>query len=97
MLPSLASQTRKKLKNVLDVTTNVIVVLFAVVAIGVLVKNYLAPYGVRTSGAVMKGSTFPEIAGADYKLASRTLILALNVDCRYCTRSVPFYNSLAEA
>jgi hypothetical protein len=97
MLPSLASQTRKKLKNVLDVTTNVIVVLFAVVAIGVLVKNYLAPYGVRTSGAVVKGSTFPEIAGADYKLASRTLILALNVDCRYCTRSVPFYNSLAEA
>jgi hypothetical protein len=34
---------------VLDVTTNVIVVLFAVVAIGVLVKNYLAPYGVRTT------------------------------------------------
>jgi len=52
---------------------------------------------VRTSGAVMKGSAFPVIAGADYKLAPRTLILALNVDCRYCTRSVPFYNSLAEA
>lgn len=82
MLPSLASQTRKKLKNVLDVTTNVIVVLFAVVAIGVLVRNYLAPRGPRTSGAVMKGSAFPEIAGADYKLAPRTLILALNVDCR---------------
>lgn len=97
MLPSLASPTKEKLKNVLDVTTNVIVVLFAVIAIGVLVKNYLAPDGVKTSGVVMKGSAFPEIAGVDYKLAPRTLILALNVDCRYCTRSVPFYNSLAEA
>lgn len=97
MVRSFASQTTKKLKNALDVTTNVVVVLFAVVAIGVLVKNYLVPNRVNTSGAVMKGSAFPEIAGIDYKQAPRTLILALNVDCRYCSRSVPFYNSLAEA
>ena len=88
----------KKLKDILDVTTNVVVVvvLFAIVAIGVLVKNYFAP-NVKTSLAIMKGSTFSGIAGVDYKQAARTLILALNVDCRYCTRSVPFYNSLAEA
>jgi hypothetical protein len=80
----------KKLKDVLDVTTNVVVVVFAVVAMGVLVKNYFAP-------RVEKGSTFPEIAGADYNQAPRTLVLALNVDCRFCTGSVPFYNRLAEA
>ena len=97
MVPSLRSQTRKKLKDILDVTTNVVVVLFAVVAIGVLVKNYFAPPGVKTSVAVKKGSVFPEITGVDYKQTPRTLIIALNVDCRYCTRSVPFYNSLAEA
>jgi hypothetical protein len=96
MVPSLRF-TRKKLKVILDVTTNVVVVVFAVVAIGVLVKNYFAPQGVKTSVAITKGSAFPEIAGADYKQAPRTLILALNVDCRYCSRSVPFYNSLAEA
>lgn len=86
----------KKLKDILDVTTNVVVVVFAVVAIGVLVKNYFAPRGAETS-AVVKGSTFPEIAGADYKQAPRTLIVALNVNCPYCSRSVPFYNRLAEA
>ena len=96
MVPSLGL-TRKKLKDMLDVTTNVVVVVFAVVAIGVLVKNYFAPQDVMTSVAIAKGSAFPEIAGADYKQAPRTLILALNVDCRYCTRSVPFYNSLGEA
>ena len=97
MVPSLDSQTRKRLKSILDVTTNVVVILFAVVAIGVLVKNYFAPQRVKPSVAVKKGSAFPEIAGVDYKETPRTLILALNVDCRYCTRSVPFYNSLAKA
>lgn len=94
MVPSLGL-TRKKLKDVLDVTTNVVVVVFAVVAIGVLVKNYFAPQDVKSSVAIAKGSAFPEIAGVDYKQVPRTLILALNVDCRYCTRSVPFYNSLS--
>lgn len=97
MVPSLSSPTWKKLKDILDLTTNVVVVLFAVVAIGVLVKNYLAPQDTKTRVAITKGTLFPEIAGVDYKQNPRTLILALNVDCRYCTRSVPFYNSLAEA
>ena len=97
MLPSFDSQSRKRLKSILDVTTNIVVILFAVIAIGVLVRNYFAPQSVKNSAAITKGSIFPEIAGVDYKQTPRTLILALNVDCRYCTRSVPFYNSLADA
>jgi hypothetical protein len=87
----------KKLKSILDVTTNVVVVVFAVVAIGVLAKNYLLPRGPDAHAEIQKGSAFPEIAGADYKQAPRTLILALNVDCHYCSKSIPFYNRLAEA
>lgn len=97
MVPLLRSLTGKRLKSILDVTTNIVVILFAVVAIGVLVKNYFSPQSVKTSVAVKKGSVFPEIVGVDYKQAPQTLILALNVDCRYCTRSVPFYNSIATA
>jgi hypothetical protein len=97
MVPSSISLTRKKLKDILDVTTNVVVVLFGVVAIGVLAKNYFAPQSAKPNVELTKGSVLPAIAGVDYKQTSRTLILALNVDCRYCTRSVPFYNSLAEA
>lgn len=87
----------KKLKDILDVTTNVVVVVFAVVAIGVLTKNYFAPRVAETRAGVQKGSAFPKIAGVDYRQAPRTLVITLNVDCRYCTRSVPFYNRLAEA
>jgi hypothetical protein len=90
MVPSLGLLTRKKLKDILDVTTNVVVVVFAVVAIGVLVKNYFAPQSAKPNVVMTKGSIFPEIAGVDYKQSPETLILALNVDCRYCTRSVPF-------
>ena len=97
MVPSFELLTRKNLKSVLGVTTNIVVVVFAVVASFALVKNYFAPQNANTSAAIRKGSAFPQIAGTDYKQTPRTLILALNVDCRYCTRSVPFYNSLAEA
>jgi hypothetical protein len=58
MVPSLGLPTRKKLKAILEVTTNVVVVLFAVVAIGVLVKNYFAPQSAKTSVAFKKGSSW---------------------------------------
>ncbi len=47
----------KKLKDLLDVTTNV-------VAIGVWAKGYFAPRGAKNHAVVQKGSAFPEIAGA---------------------------------
>ena len=97
MLPSLRLPSAKKLKTILDVTTNIVVVVFALVAIGVLVKNYFAPSGAKTSVALTKGSLLGEIPGLDYKQAPRTLILGLNVDCRFCSKSIPLYNSLAEA
>ena len=49
MLPPLRLLTGKKLKDILDVATNVVVVVFAVVAIGVLVKNYFAPQSVKNT------------------------------------------------
>ena len=57
MVPSLDLLTKKKLKDILDVTTNVVVVVFAVVAIGVLVKNYFAP-DVKTSVAIKTEPSF---------------------------------------
>jgi len=97
MVPSLHLRTRKKFKAILEVITNIVVVSFAVVAIGVLVKNHFAPSIKKDGIALTKGSIFPAIAGVDYSRTTKTLILALNVDCRYCSRSVSFYNSLAEA
>lgn len=97
MVPSSDLPATTKLKAILEVITNVIVVLFAIVAIGVLVKNYFVPNGKKISVAISKGTVFPAIAGVEYSQNTKTLILALNVDCRYCSRSVPFYNSLAQS
>jgi len=52
MLPSSHVSTTKKLKQILDVTTSVVVVVFALVAISVLVKNYFARPGAKTSVAL---------------------------------------------
>jgi hypothetical protein len=97
MVAPSSSRRRTKLRNILDVITNIVVVVFALVAIGVLVKNYFSPTVTRPNIGLKSGDVFPPIEGADYKKAPRTLILALNVDCRYCTKSLPFYNSLASA
>ena len=64
MIPSSDLPKRKRFKDIVDVTTNVVVVVFALVAIGVLVKSYFAPQGVKTSVAVRTGSIFPEIPGS---------------------------------
>ena len=61
----------------------------------VLVKNYFAP-DVKTSVAIKTEPSFRR-SRCRLQTESSNLILALNVDWRYfCTRSVPFYNSLVE-
>jgi hypothetical protein len=54
MVPSLRLLTKEKLKGILDVTTNIVVVVFAVVAIGVLVKNYFLPQRAKLNTAITK-------------------------------------------
>jgi hypothetical protein len=97
MIPSLGLPTRKKLKDILDVTTSVVVVLFAVVAIGVLVKNYFVPQGVKTSVAIKQGSVLPQIAGVDYSRLREPSSSRSTWTAGTARGSVPFYNSLVEA
>ncbi len=61
MVRSVDRQTRKKLKDILDVTINIVVVLFAVLAIAVLLKNYFAPPREKTTVTVKTGSIFPDV------------------------------------
>ena len=61
MVPSLNSHTWKRLKSILDVATNVVVILFAIVAICVLVRNYFAPQNDATQEPqrLVKGTKAP--------------------------------------
>lgn len=36
----------------------------------------------------------PTIAGVDFEEKEKTLILALNVNCGFCEKSLPFYEQL---
>jgi hypothetical protein len=62
--------------------------------------NYLGPTDQRTprlKAGFEKGQHLAPIPGISYGKAPRTLLIALNTNCGFCTESVPFYNRLAEA
>jgi hypothetical protein len=41
-----------------------------------------------------RGALMPSIAGVDFEAKEKTLILALNVNCVFCEKSLPFYERL---
>lgn len=41
-----------------------------------------------------QGAPMPAIAGVDFEEKEKTLILALNVNCGFCEKSLPFYERL---
>jgi thioredoxin-related protein len=87
-----------RLKHYLEVITNIVVVLFVVLAVVVIAKNYLTSRNKETASAKIKvGSIFPNIPETNYGQSPKTLVIALNVYCHYCTQSIPFYQRLAEA
>lgn len=87
----------RRFKSVLEITTNIAVLVAAVVMIYVFASGYLASgKNDQRPNSLPKGSQF-NFRGVDYRKAPRTLILALNTRCSYCTKSIPFYRQLLEA
>jgi len=87
-----------RVKNYLEIGTNIAIVVVAVAVLGTVIRNYLsnrkpAPY----PNALKRGSVMADVKGAELNKYPRTLILALSTQCRYCTQSVPFYKRLLQA
>lgn len=88
----------QKLKAYLEVTTNIAVILVAVLVIGTFAWNfYHARQGetVLESG-LLKNTVLSPLRGVSYSESPQTLLIAMNTQCRYCSESTAFYNRLAE-
>jgi hypothetical protein len=87
-----------KLKNLLEVVTNVAVLLVALVVLGTFAWSYFAaqPRQLPHVG-LQKGKEFAAVAGVNYGDSSQTLLVAINTHCGYCKGSLPFYRQLIEA
>jgi hypothetical protein len=82
----------------IELLANVAIIAVAVLLGAALVRQYLLPGG-RDSAAsprIQKGATVA-VPGVDWSKSNRTLILALQKGCHFCTESAPFYKRLAPA
>jgi thiol-disulfide isomerase/thioredoxin len=84
-----------KAKTLLEVATNVAVLLVAAVFLGNFAWNYAhrKPAQQLRLG-LEKGKSFAPLDGVDYSHAPQTLLIAMNTTCGYCKESIPFYQQL---
>lgn len=88
-------------KSYLEVTTNIVVLLVALVVLGNFAWVHLAKQptqpALRAEGGLKKGSAFSLIPSVDYGKNSQTLVIALSSRCDHCNESIPFFKQLLEA
>lgn len=84
-------------KHALEVVTNVAVLLAAAVFIAALSWGFFVRQQAPSAGSgFRKGTPAPVLPNVEYAGASKTLLVAMNTKCHFCTESIPFYNSLVE-
>ncbi|MEK6299871.1 MAG: hypothetical protein AABO41_04045 [Acidobacteriota bacterium] len=88
-------------KTYLEVTTNIVVLLVALVVLGNFAWVHLAKQPkqleLRAEGGLTKGSAFSPIPTVDYGKSSQTLVIVLSSRCDHCNESIPFFKQLLEA
>ena len=86
-----------KVKNFIEVASNVAVVVVALVVVISFIRGYISPSpSVRLQGGLQKGIQFPQVMGIDFSKSQRTLLVALDPNCESCVESLPFFKSLAD-
>ncbi|MGA9770231.1 MAG: hypothetical protein WBV94_14415 [Blastocatellia bacterium] len=86
-----------KVKNFIEVASNVAVVVVALVVVISFIRGYISPSpAVRLQGGLQKGTQFPQVIGIDFSKSQRTLLVALDPNCESCVESFPFFKSLAD-
>lgn len=86
-----------KLKNYIEVATNLAVLVLCCVVLASLAWRYFAssPRVLIQSG-FQKGAEFPRLPGVDYSSSPKTLLIAMDSTCSSCSENIPFYKQLAE-
>ncbi len=83
------------MKNKVEVTANVVVIVLAVVIGSVFLKDRFASSG-PAPNEVKVGDQLPGLHAYNWKAHERTLVLALRNGCHFCEDSMPFYRRLAK-
>ena len=87
---------QSKVKNALEIATNIAVLLVAVTVLTVFALNFYTKPQPQLRQGLQRGDTIPQLQGLNYRDASQTLLIALNTRCGYCNESIPFYQQLVQ-
>jgi peroxiredoxin len=87
---------RSKVKSYLEVATNIAVLIVAMIVVGVFAQSYFFGGPPTIKAGLQRGSTLAALPKLNYSSSGKTLIIALNTECSYCTESLSFYKRLAE-
>lgn len=88
-----------KISQRVELVANILIIVVAALLIGVLVHRYfLSPEPAADRPAPMQPTAGEKVnlPDVDWSQPPKTLILALQSTCRYCTESAPFYKQLQE-
>lgn len=83
-----------KIKEKLDIASNVIIILTGIVFIYVIGTNYVVP-GIVSHFRLRRGESVQGI-NVDWNQHEATLLVAMRVGCQYCAESIPFYQKLLQ-
>jgi hypothetical protein len=86
------------IKSRIEVLANIAIIIVAVFLIFILAKQYLRPVAGNSArptdeNLIGKKISLPEV---DWAANGRTLVLALQSGCHFCTESAPFYKELVK-
>jgi hypothetical protein len=89
---------RPTLKDTLETSTNVAVLLVAVALLSMFSTNYFfKPARPHLRQGLEKGQIFGQVRNVDYRASEQTLLIALNTNCSYCRDNLPFFRKLLAA
>ena len=81
-----------------EFVANIGIIVVAILLGVVLINRYLLPSSPKpeaVEAARIKPGMKLSLSGVNWEQGSKTLLMVLSTNCRYCTESVPFYQQLA--
>lgn len=87
----------KRLNRHIELVANIAIIIVAVLLCITLGKRFFGPSVQNPPSNEIAAGTSMSIPNVDWSKSNRTLVLALQKDCNFCTESAPFYRALTSA
>lgn len=89
---------KSKVKQYLEVSTNLAVLVLTLVVLTVLARGYFVnKQRPAIQNGLQKGQPLTHLSNFDYGSSPQTLLIVMNTGCSFCAESMSFYRQLVKA